>query len=129
MRHFTVEEANVLVPTLTAVLQDLQRLHQRMLGIAEDVAAFETLALQNGHGGDSPALVPDNDMTPVRQEIEQRLLYLQGIGVQLKGIAEGIVDFPARMWGRDVYLCWHLGEETVSHWHDIDAGFAGRQPL
>jgi hypothetical protein len=129
MRQYTVEEANAQLPTLTAILEDLQRLRARMLTIAQMVTEFELRAAQNGHGEGSDALNPENDLRDVRAEMEQRLLYLQGLGIQLKDIENGIVDFPSRMFGRDVYLCWRLGEEQVAHWHDMEAGFAGRRPL
>jgi hypothetical protein len=54
---------------------------------------------------------------------------LDGIGVQLKRIDDGLVDFPSERDGRVVNLCWRLGEDTIAWWHELDAGFAGRQPL
>jgi hypothetical protein len=128
-RQFTVEEANALLPTLTSLLEDLLQLRQRGEQVMRDVARFEARAARNGHGENTPIFDPDHDLAGLRREVDQRLLYLQGIGVELKNIEHGIIDFPTRMFGRDVYLCWRLGEDSVSHWHDIDSGFAGRQPL
>ena len=54
---------------------------------------------------------------------------LRQLGIETKSVTEGLVDFPAIMDGRMVYLCWRLGELRVSHWHELDAGFRGRQPL
>jgi hypothetical protein len=54
---------------------------------------------------------------------------LQDAGVQIKDPKAGLLDFPARRAGRLVLLCWSVGEETVGHWHEIEDGFAGRQPL
>jgi hypothetical protein len=54
---------------------------------------------------------------------------LDGIGVELKGVDDGLVDFPSNREGRVVCLCWRLGEDTIAWWHETDAGFAGRQPL
>ncbi|MCH8919420.1 MAG: DUF2203 domain-containing protein [Chloroflexi bacterium] len=50
-------------------------------------------------------------------------------GCELKGLDQGLIDFPAERDGRTIYLCWQLGEETIAHWHDIETGFAGRQQL
>ena len=50
-------------------------------------------------------------------------------GIELKDYFTGLIDFPCRMDGREVYLCWRLGEPEVGHWHELDAGFAGRQKL
>lgn len=54
---------------------------------------------------------------------------LVALGVELKGLADGLVDFPCRLDGRLVFLCWKYGEPEVLHWHELDGGFAGRQPL
>ena len=54
---------------------------------------------------------------------------LRELGAEPKGLAEGLVDFPAMIDGRIVYLCWKLGESKIRHWHEIDAGFSSRQPL
>jgi hypothetical protein len=51
------------------------------------------------------------------------------LGVELKDMRAGLIDFPAKMGNRDVYLCWKLGEPEVTYWHELDAGFAGRQRL
>ena len=129
MRHFTVDEANALIPTLIPVLEDLQRVHQQMQRAASEVQTFEHRAGQNGHGENTNVFSPELDLQRIRGELRERLLYLQGLGIQLKDIGEGIVDFPTHLYGRDVYLCWRLGEAEVSHWHDTESGFAGRRPL
>jgi hypothetical protein len=129
MRHFTLDEANALVPTLTPILEELRELYHRMSQAAAEVHDFEARAGQNGHGENTRVFSHEYDLRKIHSDLEQRALYLRGIGVHLKDIEHGILDFPTRMFGRDVYLCWRLGEERVSHWHDIDAGFAGRRPL
>jgi hypothetical protein len=57
------------------------------------------------------------------------LSQLDQTGVLLKGIDEGLLDFPSERDGRVVYLCWRMGEDTISFWHEVDTGFSGRQPL
>jgi hypothetical protein len=128
-RYFTVEDANSLLPTIEPVLSDLQSLRERMVHIAGAVADFELLASGNGHGTDSEALKPDNDMRKLRLEIRERLQFLEEMGILVKDIEHGIVDFPARMFGREILLCWRLGEDSVGHWHDESTGFSGRRPL
>jgi len=54
---------------------------------------------------------------------------VQSYGCQLKDMEMGLIDFPAIRDGREVYLCWKLGEEQIGYWHDVEAGYAGRQPL
>ena len=129
MRHFTVDEANELIPTLTPILEDLQGLQQRLVDVAGEVADFERRAMGNGNGENTDMFKPGHDLREIQREIQQRVHFLQGMGCHLKAIEHGIVDFPTRMYGRDVYLCWRLGEARVAYWHDMDAGFAGRQPL
>ncbi len=63
------------------------------------------------------------------EQINERLARVNEWGVELKGIDEGLIDFPSRRERRIVYLCWRLGEDCISWWHEIDTGFAGRQPL
>lgn len=129
MRHFTVDEANALIPMLVPILGELRELYQRMSQVALEVHDFETRASQNGHGERTNVFSPGHDLRQIHADLEQRVLYLRALGCQLKDIEHGVLDFPSRMFGRDVYLCWRLGEDRVGHWHDIDAGFAGRQPL
>lgn len=62
-------------------------------------------------------------------EIDGRVRELAELGVVVKALDTGLVDFPGTLDGREVYFCWMLGESAVTHWHDHDAGFAGRQPL
>jgi hypothetical protein len=69
------------------------------------------------------------ELQALAQEIDGYIAELQELGVEFKGFDMGLVDFPGELGGRPVYLCWRLGEEAVEHWHEIDAGFAGRQPL
>jgi len=129
MRHFTVDEANAMLPMVRPILENLQELRGRMVQGAVEVHDFEMLASQNGHGEHSAVFSPEYDLRKIHADIQERVRYLQDIGCILKDLEQGIVDFPTRMGGRDVYLCWRLGEEAVTHWHDIDSGFSGRQRL
>ena len=63
------------------------------------------------------------------QRLQEYVDELSALGVEPKNGPEGLVDFPATLDGRPIYLCWKLGEPEVLHWHDLDAGFRGRQPL
>lgn len=63
------------------------------------------------------------------EQLNERLARLNAWGVELKGLDEGLLDFPSDRDGRVVYLCWRLGEDHIAWWHEIDVGFADRQPL
>jgi hypothetical protein len=62
-------------------------------------------------------------------EINAELVKIHDLGVELKDPAMGLIDFLALRDGREVYLCWRLGETAIDYWHETDTGFAGRQPL
>jgi hypothetical protein len=78
-----------------------------------------------GNGGSRKA----GELLEHFQKFEKLLTELQGYGCELKGLEQGLVDFPAMMEGRQVYLCWQYNEPEIKFWHDVDAGFAGRQAL
>jgi hypothetical protein len=129
MRHFTVDEANALIPTLEPVLDSLHDTFIQWQEAVEVVRAFEAQALQNGHATETRIFDPDVDTIRIREELRERLQFLQQLGVVLKDIQIGLIDFPARRDGRDVYLCWHLGEESVANWHELDEGYRSRKPI
>lgn len=128
-RLFTVEEANAMLPLVKAIASDIAELAQSLIERRERLE--EMLSSR-------PALRRDpysEELQQVQREMEIDAERLQGyveelreLGVEAKG-PQGLVDFPSLMDGRVVYLCWKLGETEVSHWHELQAGFAGRQPL
>ena len=71
----------------------------------------------------------EEKLSSIEASLAEDLFMVQALGVELKGIEQGLVDFPTMRDGRVVYLCWQLGEGTIAYWHEIDAGFSGRQPL
>ena len=127
---FTVEQANAVLPLVRAITQDLVQLSR------EVIERRERLALLSG-GRKSTAKDPDSEeLRQIEEELdkdsEQLEVYaeeLRELGVEPKSGTEGLVDFPSLMDGRIVLLCWKLGETEVTHWHELNAGFAGRQSL
>jgi hypothetical protein len=125
MKVFSVEEANALLPTVRRILEPIRRTHRRLLAYREAAQRAAEGAEQGGGGMPGGAKY-------VRSLIElaSRTGELEALGVQLKDYERGLIDFPSLRDGRVVLLCWHLGEgDQVEWWHDVDAGFAGRQPL
>ena len=132
---FTVEEARKTLPLVRAIVGDIVRQ-------AKDVRERHE-RLQRLHNAQPRRPNDDEGDNPYREEveqIEQELLRdedklqeyvdeLQDLGVELKDFERGLVDFPHVMDGRVVYLCCHLGEDELAFWHEVDAGFAGRQSL
>ena len=123
MKLFSIQEANDLLPFLR---QSLARIHQELRGIRGLVTEVQPAQRQAHFGGGSlygPAFI--RHVLTFQQYARQ----VQSAGIQVKDYDLGLCDFPYDLDGHIVYLCWKLGEEDVRWWHEIDAGFAGRQPL
>jgi hypothetical protein len=125
MKVFSVEEANALLPTVRRALKSIQQSNHRLLAFqAEAKNAAE--AAERGGGGMSGGATYVGLLMQIARRVEE----IEALGVQIKDYARGLIDFPSLRDGRVVLLCWHLGEgESIEWWHDVDAGFAGRQPL
>jgi hypothetical protein len=127
---FTVEQANAVLPLVRAITSDLVRLSR------EVIERRERLALLSA-GRNSSAKDPyTEELAQIEEELDKDTEQLQAyveelreLGVEPKSGPEGLVDFPAMMDERVVFLCWKLGESEVLHWHELDAGFPGRQSL
>lgn len=124
---FTVEQATRMLPLVRRIVEDVVHYHARW---RERVQQFELAALNSS--ADQPDACADSiqrEVQALAAEIDGCLAELASLGVEMKGIAEGLVDFPGELQGRAVALCWKLGEDTVRYYHDHDAGFAGRRPI
>jgi hypothetical protein len=120
---FTVEEANALLPQIQEHLDDLT-LHRDAL--REKAPHIEPILRASGENG--------GGRVGSEYGVEAYNLYLaigriRELGVLLKDLDMGLLDFPHEREGRIVFLCWHPPEERVEYWHEIEAGYAGRQPL
>ena len=121
-RHFTAAEANGLLPTLAPVIERLRDAKDELTD-EEMHAALGEAAPGNG-GGE-----PGRTVGVAFLEVRKLLLALAEAGVVVKDIDRGLIDFPALLEGREVFLCWELGEDEVGFWHELDAGYPGRRPL
>jgi hypothetical protein len=121
-RHYTLEEANAL---LGWVGDAVERLRVARAGLNDEEArdALNESSPQNG-GGEPGRVVSEAFL-----ELRAALSSLQEAEVVLRDLDRGLVDFPAMLDGREVYLCWVEGEDEIGFWHDLEEGFAGRQPL
>lgn len=122
-RYFTEEEANTTLKELLPAIEELIATRNRIVEIRPELQSGLQKALGNGGSQATGELL--NLMVRVRRYLEQ----IQGTGVLVKDLGRGLLDFPAEREGRVVFLCWQRGEPTIAYWHDIDSGFAGRQPL
>ncbi|MFM8251380.1 MAG: DUF2203 domain-containing protein [Planctomycetota bacterium] len=130
VRLFTVEEANQMLPLVKSIVRDIVELSRDL------IERREQLRLLAGDRSKRTGNLYDEEIAQRESEAEQDLQRLESfvhelmeLGVELKDPREGLVDFPTIMDGRPALLCWKLGEEDVRFWHDLHAGFAGRQPL
>jgi hypothetical protein len=120
-RVFTLREANSALPLIGRIINDIVRLYREMAAVQQRLAS-ESLAV-----GEREVV----ELLAEQQEgrFEGYVEELHEIGCELKDANMGLVDFVGRHEGREIYLCWHLGEGQISHWHELHAGFAGRRPI
>jgi hypothetical protein len=119
-REFTAQEANALLPALTGSLATIREARQVVLSAGEQVRRSAP-----ANGGGAPGKEYWEALATLRREVER----VTEQGVILRDPESGLVDFPTRRDGREVFLCWRLGEERVGYWHGPEGGFAGRRPL
>jgi hypothetical protein len=125
MKLFTVEDANALLPTVRGIVRRVQRAYARVSASQEQARRAAEGAARGGGGmAGGPAYVLS------LTELAETSGELEALGVQMKDYERGLIDFPTLRDGRVVLLCWQMGEgDELEWWHDLEAGFAGRQPL
>lgn len=127
---FTLEQAEEMLPQLRDELGAMQRCKRELEALRAELAHADNASTGNGHVKDEQGLdAKRRHAEGLVEEINERLARINGWGVELKDLDDGLLDFPSERDGRVVYLCWRLGEEHIAWWHEIEAGFAGRQPL
>jgi hypothetical protein len=129
-KHFSVAQANASLPLIRAIVRDITELAREVQERHDRVACLlpgDGPAIGEAHREEVQQIQEqmERDQERMREYVEE----LQNLGVELKDYHTGLVDFPHWMDGREVLLCWRLGEPEVAHWHELDAGFAGRQKL
>jgi hypothetical protein len=121
-RHYTVAQANAAIDWVRERI-DRMRSAREQLGDEEARAALSEAA--PGNGGGEPGMVVSEAFIDLRDA----LLELQGVDVVLRDLDRGLIDFPSVREGEEVYLCLEDGEDEIGYWHELEAGFGGRQPL
>jgi len=131
MKTFTLEEAQSLLP----VVESLLRRAIESIGAAEDIdnelsALSRRIYASGGMHVDIPKVAARRaEMEQQVKRARESLAEIDEIGVQVKDLDTGLLDFPCRVDEDIVLLCWKFGETTIDHWHTIEAGFQGRQPI
>ena len=119
-RRFTVQQANSTLPLVKRIVRDIVRTQtevQQIQGELETLTAARELSAAQAR------------LDQAAHRLEDYVDELADIGCILKDYQIGLIDFVGQHERRDVYLCWKLGEETIGYWHEIQSGYAGRQPI
>jgi hypothetical protein len=127
MQLFTVEQANKTLPLVRKIVDDVVQQHRRW---REAILELDLVAsTANPDASRDRAEELERQALALARELDGYQRELEELGIQLKDRRLGLVDFPSEMGGRHVLLCWRQGEPEVQFWHEVDSGYAGRQPL
>ena len=135
-KYFTPAQANAMLPLVRRIVQDITELAGALRERQERIARLTQLAGRESDETGRQEVDRVEEVMQLEEEFERGrermtayIEELRTLGVELKDFFVGLIDFPCWMDGREVYLCWRQGEAEVGHWHEVDAGFAGRQKL
>jgi hypothetical protein len=129
-KTFTLEQANKMLPLVRAIVTDIVKQNQivvelktRLTGLKGDrrKSTDDVYSEELAHSRS----ILDSEEDTLRNYLDE----LVKLGVEPKGLDDGLCDFPSIKNGQPIYLCWRLGEPEVAHWHELDSGFKGRQPI
>ena len=130
IRYFTLEEAQGRVAWLEDVFQAMAPLRERTDQLNDQIRVLLNRIGSNGGGDIEKQLgLSRRTLEETTTLIKEKVEAIQNQGIHVKNIEQGLVDFPSLRDEREVYLCWHVGEEKIRFWHEVEAGFAGRQAL
>ena len=139
-RFYDIDAANATIPELDGIVGILGEQRAELVRLRDEVLA----ASAGGPGSPAPVTAPTgigeaqspNDLRLIRlrmqgliDQMAAGVARIDALGLTLRDIERGLVDFPALVSGRQVWLCWRHGESSIDFWHDLDAGFDGRRPL
>jgi hypothetical protein len=122
-RYFSLSEANEALEIIRPVMDEVQAIRQKIL--AKQPEAWPAIEKSAGNGGNKAlsSLVQDFE------KLDALIHQIQDAGAQIKDINIGLLDFSALRNGHEVYLCWQHGEGDIAFWHEVEDGYAGRQPI
>jgi len=131
MKTFTLDEAQSLLPLLESLLKramegrrSAEKIESEITGIAQRIY------FSGGMKVDPSAIAKQRaEMETHLKQVREIVAEIDAIGVQVKDLDAGLLDFPCRIDDEVVLLCWRMGERAIEHWHTLEAGFKGRQPV
>ena len=129
-RCFMLEEAQATVPWLQETFDAIEPLKEQLAGAKEKVQSL-MIRMQSNGGAEAEEELEEatGALHEAQDGIDEHAYAIVERGILLRNVEQGLVDFPSMRDGREVYLCWLAGEPSITHWHDVDAGFSGRQRL
>jgi hypothetical protein len=122
-RYFTLEQAVAALEVIRPLVGEIMRIRQSIL--SREPEMWPVIAKAVGNGGSKVA----SQVAQEFERLDQAVRAILATGAILKDLNVGLVDFPSLREEREVYLCWRYDEATILFWHEIEAGFSGRQPL
>lgn len=120
-RRFSLQQANSTLPLVQRIVTDIVQVHKTATTLQGQIDKMESNSKKRRE--------IEKDIESAMERSHNLVEELTSVGAELKDPQSGLIDFIGRHQGRDVYLCWKLGEAKITHWHELDAGFAGRQPI
>lgn len=122
-QYFTLPEANEALAIIRPLMDEIQAIRREILARRPEV--WPVVERSAGNGGSQAA----SKLVEEFEKLDKLVHQIQETGALFKDINLGLLDFPALKDGREVYLCWKYGEEDIAFWHEIEAGYAGRQSI
>jgi hypothetical protein len=122
-RYYTPKEANNQLEVVRPMVEELMWISERIRKHQPEIWSVVEKSAGNGGNPTLSKMLPDFD------RLDDLLHQLQDMGIEVKDLATGLIDFPAVKDGRVVYLCWKYNEGSIQFWHEVEAGFSGRQPI
>lgn len=121
--YFSIEEANTALDSIRPWMDEIQTIRKKIMVLQPEI--WPAIERSAGNGG-NPTL---SRLVADFERLDALLHQILATGAQIKDLSSGLLDFTAWRDDHEVYLCWKYGEEKILFWHEIDAGFAGRQPI
>ncbi len=135
-RFFSLDTANALVPELAVVVERLRDQRDELVGLRDAYRERESIVVGETIAETSRTDAADSELRRLRlrmrgivDQMQADVAWLDERSIVLRDISTGLLDFPALVSGRQVWLCWRIGEMSIGFWHGHDEGFAGRRPL
>ena len=122
-KYFTLQEASETLNLIRPLMDEIQAIRLKIL--KNQPEAWPAIEKSAGNGGNRAL----SNMVQDFEKFDMLIHRIQAMDVLIKDVNLGLLDFPALKDGREVYLCWQYGEGDIAFWHEIEAGYAGRQPI